>query len=301
MRGSGRCSASGWRPASARCSAPSPGRWCCCCWRVALKLLAWLGLAPAVMLAALHGAGPLDRRLRRGLLAGPRHPRRAGPGRRPGRRPPLPARGAAGAARHALRRPGLGPAGRLPPPQRHRRGHRRPRRPARRARPTRKNASSATSSPSSRWPPACRRRACCWSMRRSRMPRPSAPPTATPRIIATRGLLERLERRETQGVVAHLVGSIGSGDLRLAAAVQAVFGTLGAMVLVFDLPFRRDAWVALGDLGPRGARPAAGGAGGAADLRPRRQHLAGLHGVDAQGDEPRRALAACSARFWWRR
>ena len=68
-------------------------------------------------------------------------------------------------------------------------------------------------------------------------------------IIATRGLLDRLERRETQGVVAHLVGSIGSGDLRLAAAVQAVFGTLGAMVLVFDLPFRRGAWVALGDLG----------------------------------------------------
>ncbi|WP_431270182.1 M48 family metalloprotease [Dankookia sp. P2] len=67
-------------------------------------------------------------------------------------------------------------------------------------------------------------------------------------IIATRGLLERLDRRETQGVVAHLVGSIGSGDLRLAAAVQAVFGTLGAMVLAFDLPFRRAAWTTLGDL-----------------------------------------------------
>jgi Zn-dependent protease with chaperone function len=67
-------------------------------------------------------------------------------------------------------------------------------------------------------------------------------------IIATRGLLERLDRRETQGVVAHLVGSVGSGDLRLAAAVQAVFGTLGAMVLVFDLPFRRAAWTTLGDL-----------------------------------------------------
>lgn len=67
-------------------------------------------------------------------------------------------------------------------------------------------------------------------------------------ILATRGLLERLDRRETQGVVAHLVGSVGSGDLRLAAAVQAVFGTLGAMVLVFDLPFRRAAWTTLGDL-----------------------------------------------------
>ncbi|TDH61962.1 hypothetical protein E2C06_14555 [Dankookia rubra] len=67
-------------------------------------------------------------------------------------------------------------------------------------------------------------------------------------IIATRGLLERLDRRETQGVAAHLVGSLGGGDLRLAAAVQAVFGTLGAMVLVFDLPFRRAAWTTLGDL-----------------------------------------------------
>lgn len=67
-------------------------------------------------------------------------------------------------------------------------------------------------------------------------------------IIATRGLLDRLDRRETQGVVAHLVGAVGSGDLRLAAAVQAVFGTLGAMVLVFDLPFRRGAWTTLGDL-----------------------------------------------------
>lgn len=67
-------------------------------------------------------------------------------------------------------------------------------------------------------------------------------------VIATRGLLERLDRRETQGVVAHLVASTGDGDLRLAASVQAVFGTLGAMVLIFDLPFRRGAWAALRDL-----------------------------------------------------
>ena len=111
-------------------------------------------------------------------------------------------------------------------------------------------------------------------------------------VIATRGLLERLDRRETQGVVAHLVGSIGSGDLRLAAAVQAVFGTLGAMVLVFDLPFRRAAWTTLGDLIRAVLGRAAGGAGGAAERRPRRRHLARQHGPDAQGDEPRRALAA---------
>ena len=67
-------------------------------------------------------------------------------------------------------------------------------------------------------------------------------------LIATRGLLDALDRRETQGVVAHLVAATGSGDLRLAAAVQAVFGTLGALLLVFDLPFRRGAWTTLRDL-----------------------------------------------------
>ncbi|RAI55256.1 M48 family metalloprotease [Roseicella frigidaeris] len=67
-------------------------------------------------------------------------------------------------------------------------------------------------------------------------------------VIATRGLLERLDRRQTQGVVAHLLAAAGQGDLRLAAAVQAVLGTVGAMVLVFDLPFRRAAWATLRDL-----------------------------------------------------
>ncbi|WP_338118970.1 M48 family metalloprotease [Paracraurococcus ruber] len=78
-------------------------------------------------------------------------------------------------------------------------------------------------------------------------------------VIATRGLLDRLDRRETQGVVAHLVAAAGDGDLRLAAAIQAVFGTLGVLVLVFDLPFRRGAWAALRDLllALAGALPAA--------------------------------------------
>ncbi|MEN0077204.1 MAG: M48 family metalloprotease [Paracraurococcus sp.] len=67
-------------------------------------------------------------------------------------------------------------------------------------------------------------------------------------VIATRGLLERLDRRQTQGVVAHLLAATGQGDLRLAAAVEAVLGTVGAMVLVFDLPFRRGAWTTLRDL-----------------------------------------------------
>jgi Zn-dependent protease with chaperone function len=67
-------------------------------------------------------------------------------------------------------------------------------------------------------------------------------------VVVTRGLLDTLDRRETQGVAAHLIGATGNGDLWLAAAVQAVFGTLGALLTLFDLPFRRSAWTALGDL-----------------------------------------------------
>lgn len=78
-------------------------------------------------------------------------------------------------------------------------------------------------------------------------------------VIVTRGLLDALDRRETQGVAAHLIGAAGNGDLRLAASVQAVFGTLGALLTLFDLPFRRSAWPALGGL----ARVLAGRATGA--------------------------------------
>jgi Zn-dependent protease with chaperone function len=67
-------------------------------------------------------------------------------------------------------------------------------------------------------------------------------------VVVTRGLLDRLDRQETVGAVAHVVASAGNGDLRLAAAVLAVFQTLGAFLTLFDLPFRRGAWMTLGGL-----------------------------------------------------
>jgi Peptidase family M48 len=67
-------------------------------------------------------------------------------------------------------------------------------------------------------------------------------------LVVTRGLLDRLDRQETVGAVAHLVASAGNGDLGLAAAVLAVFQTLGAFLTLFDLPFRRGAWITLGGL-----------------------------------------------------
>ena len=67
-------------------------------------------------------------------------------------------------------------------------------------------------------------------------------------LVVTRGLLDRLDRQETVGAVAHVVASVGDGDLGLAAAVLAVFQTLGAFLTLFDLPFRRGAWITLAGL-----------------------------------------------------
>jgi Zn-dependent protease with chaperone function len=67
-------------------------------------------------------------------------------------------------------------------------------------------------------------------------------------VLVTRGLLDRLDREETSGVVAHLVASIGAGDIRLTHGILAVFQTFGFFVTFLDLPFRWSAWRALGGL-----------------------------------------------------
>jgi hypothetical protein len=48
--------------------------------------------------------------------------------------------------------------------------------------------------------------------------------------------------------VAHLIASVGAGDLRLTHAILAVFQTLGFFVTFLDLPFRWSAWQALGGM-----------------------------------------------------
>jgi Zn-dependent protease with chaperone function len=59
-----------------------------------------------------------------------------------------------------------------------------------------------------------------------------------PLVLATRGLIDRLDRDEVQGVIAHLIGSLGNGDQRLTVALMAVFETLGLFLTILDLPFR---------------------------------------------------------------
>lgn len=62
-----------------------------------------------------------------------------------------------------------------------------------------------------------------------------APGDAT--LIVTRGLLDRLNRDETQGVIGHLVASIGNGDLSVATLLLSVQQTLGLLTLILNAPF----------------------------------------------------------------
>jgi Zn-dependent protease with chaperone function len=66
------------------------------------------------------------------------------------------------------------------------------------------------------------------------------------RIVVSRGLLDQLSRDELQGALAHLVASIGNGDLRIAFRVTSVFETCGLLVALINSPFgpqsRRTLW-----------------------------------------------------------
>ena len=55
-------------------------------------------------------------------------------------------------------------------------------------------------------------------------------------LLATEGFIERLDRDERQAVVAHLVGSVGNGDLEIAAIILSVFETWGLMALLLETP-----------------------------------------------------------------
>jgi Zn-dependent protease with chaperone function len=67
-------------------------------------------------------------------------------------------------------------------------------------------------------------------------------------VLFTRGMLDRLDRGETEAVAARLVSAIGAGDLHAATGILAVFRTLGFFLTVLDLPLRWSAWRTLGGL-----------------------------------------------------
>ena len=66
------------------------------------------------------------------------------------------------------------------------------------------------------------------------------------RLIVSRCLIEDLSRDELEGAVAHLIGSIGNGDLRISMRMTAVFEACGLLMAIINAPFgpqsRRILW-----------------------------------------------------------
>ncbi len=66
------------------------------------------------------------------------------------------------------------------------------------------------------------------------------------RLIVSRRLIEDLSRDELEGAVAHLIGSIGNGDLRISMRMTAVFEACGLLMAIMNAPFgpqsRRILW-----------------------------------------------------------
>src|SRR6478736_3390937 len=61
------------------------------------------------------------------------------------------------------------------------------------------------------------------------------------RIVISRRLLDDLDRDQLQASLAHLVGSIGNGDLGIAFTVTSVFETCGMLLSLINIPFDGDA------------------------------------------------------------
>jgi Zn-dependent protease with chaperone function len=74
----------------------------------------------------------------------------------------------------------------------------------------------------------------------------SSPEDAT--VIVSRRVLDECDREETQGIIAHLVGSIGNGDLRIAFLIGAVFLTFGLLTTLLNAPFGPQSRAILGQL-----------------------------------------------------
>ena len=62
---------------------------------------------------------------------------------------------------------------------------------------------------------------------------------ADARIVVSRRLLDNLSRDELEGALAHLIASIGNGDLRIAFRATAILETCGLLLTVINAPFGR--------------------------------------------------------------
>lgn len=67
-------------------------------------------------------------------------------------------------------------------------------------------------------------------------------------LVVSRRIIDDLDRDETQGLVAHLVASIGNGDLRVAWTILSVLRTFGLLVTILSAPFSSTGRRAIGRL-----------------------------------------------------
>jgi Zn-dependent protease with chaperone function len=67
----------------------------------------------------------------------------------------------------------------------------------------------------------------------------SGPENAT--VVVSRRLLDEFNRNQTLGLLGHLIGSVGNGDLRIAFAIASIYQTLGVLLTLLDAPFSADA------------------------------------------------------------
>ena len=65
------------------------------------------------------------------------------------------------------------------------------------------------------------------------------------RIVLSRRLLDDLDRDELQALLAHLIASIGNGDLGIAFKVTSVFETCGLILTIINAPFGKNSRTAL--------------------------------------------------------
>jgi len=84
----------------------------------------------------------------------------------------------------------------------------------------------------------------------------SGPDDAT--LIVSRRLLDELDRDQSQGIIAQLLGSVGNGDLRAALAIVSMHHAFGLVMAVLGAPFgphARQTLMRLVRLGLRRGRP----------------------------------------------
>jgi Zn-dependent protease with chaperone function len=60
-------------------------------------------------------------------------------------------------------------------------------------------------------------------------------------VVVSRRLLDEMDRDETQGILAHQIGTIGNGDLGVALSLVTVFRTFGLVNTLLDAPISSSA------------------------------------------------------------